>query len=76
MIIIWTHNSSFVRIGGVSRAAKSTTLVIEDPEPSDAGDYECVFNNAINNGWILRRRIRLLNFITSMFLYHKIMQIQ
>ena len=76
MIIIWNHNSSFVRIGGVSTAAKSTTLVIEDPEPSDAGDYECVFNDVINNGWILRRRIRLLNFITSMFLYHKIIQIQ
>ena len=76
MIIIWIHNGSFVRIGGVPTAAKSTTLVIEDPEPSDAGDYECVFNNVINNGWILRRRIRLLNFITSMFLYHKIIRIQ
>ena len=76
MIIIWNHNGS-VRIGGVSTAGKSTTLVIEDPEPSDAGDYECVFNDdIINDGWILSRRIRLLNFITIMFLYHKIIQIQ
>ena len=70
MIIIWSHNGSVVRTDGVSRAGKSTTLVIENFEPSDAGHYECVFNNAINNGWTLRRNIRLL--ITSMFLYHKI----
>ena len=59
MIIIWIHNGSFVWTDGVSRAGKSTTLVIEDPEPSDAGHYECQFNNAINNGWTLIRNIRL-----------------
>ena len=58
MIIIWSHNGS-IRTDGVSRAGKSTTLVIEDPEPSDAGHYECQFNNVINNGWILIRNIRL-----------------
>ena len=69
MIIVWYHNGIVVRTVN-ALSSKSTTLVIEDPEPSDAGDYECEFNNAINNGWTLRRNIRL--FITSMFLCHKI----
>ena len=59
MIIIWSHNSSVVRTDGVSRAGKSTTLVIENFKPSDAGDYECQFYKAINNGWTLIRNIRL-----------------
>ena len=64
VIIIRNHNG-IVRTDGVSKAGKSTTLVIENFEPSDAGNYECHFNNAINNGWILRRNIKL--FIASMF---------
>ena len=64
MIITWHHNESFVRIVDV-RTDKSTTLVIEDPEPSDAGHYQCVFKDLANNGWTLRRNIRL--FITSMY---------
>ena len=69
MIIVWNHNGIIIT-EGVSRAGRSTTLVIENFEPSNAGHYECVFNNAINNGWTLTRNIRLL--ITSMSLYHKI----
>ena len=69
VIVAWSHNGSVVRTV-IALSSKSTTLVIEDPEPSDAGDYECGFNDVINNGWTLRRNIRL--FITSMFLYHKI----
>ena len=59
MIIIWSHNGSVVRTDSVSRASKSTTLVIENFKPSDVGDYECKFNKAINNGWTLIRNIRL-----------------
>ena len=69
MIILWNHNRSYVRTVDV-RTNNSTTLVIENPEPSNAGDYQCVFSNVVNNGWTLRRNIRL--FITSMFLCHRI----
>ena len=59
MIIIWSHNGGLVRTDGVSTAGKSTTLVIENFEPSDVGNYECQFNDVINNGWTLIRNIRL-----------------
>ena len=69
MIIIWDHN------GGIATAASNrnavetshgTTLQIQNPQSSDAGIYQCTFNNALNDGWVLRRNIRL--FIISMFL--------
>ena len=66
MIITWMHNGNFV--ASKTPNGNSTTLVIQNPEPSDAGHYECVLRNLANNGWTLRRNIRL--FITSMFLYH------
>ena len=68
--IIWYHNGSLVATKTPN--GNSTTLVIENPEPSDAGDYECEFND-LANGWVLRRNIRL--FITSMFLSHRIIKI-
>ena len=70
MIITWYHNGSYVRTPDAP-PGKSTTLVIENPEASDAGGYECEFKNLVSNGWTVKRIIRL--FITSMFLYHKIM---
>ena len=59
--------NGIVRIDGVSTAGKSTTIVIENFEPSDTGNYECEFNNVVNNGWTLRRNIKL--FIAGVFLH-------
>ena len=85
MIIIWNRNGSFVATttitddngvgSGTSTAYshvadKTTKLVIDNLKPSDAGDYQCVFNDSTGSGWVLTRNIRL--FITSMFLWHKI----
>ena len=81
MIIIWRHNGSFVTIAAADNdddvangtstiAGNTTTLVIDNLKPSDAGDYQCVFIDAGDAGWTLTRNIRL--FITSMFLFYKI----
>ena len=43
----WTHNSNLVMTtppNGVITAGNTTTLVIGNPQPSDAGTYQCVFN--------------------------------
>ena len=81
MIIIWDHNGSVVTTavpdndddvanGTSTIDDNTTTLVIDNLKPSYAGDYQCVFNDVIGSGWVLTRNIRL--FITSMFLYYKI----
>ena len=44
--VIWTYNSNLVMKtppNGVLTAGNTTTLIIGDPQPSDAGAYQCVF---------------------------------
>ena len=41
--VTWTHNSNIVITNGVSIAGNTTTLVIENPQPSYAGVYQCAF---------------------------------
>ena len=64
-MIYWYHNGNIVRTSNAPTGS-TTTLVIENPKPSGAGVYQCVFKNLVNNGWTLKRNVRL--FITSMFL--------
>ena len=69
MFITWDHNGNIATIASnknTIQTSHSTTLLIENPQSSDAGLYRCTFNNAVNDGWVLRRHIRLL--ITSKFL--------
>ena len=69
MFITWDHNGSIATTASNKNAMQtshSTTLLIENPQSSDAGLYRCTFNNAVNDGWVLRRNIRLS--FTSMFL--------
>ena len=69
MFITWDHNGYIATLASNKNAIQtshSTTLLIENPQSSDAGLYRCTFNNAVNDGWVLRRNIRLL--FTSMFL--------
>ena len=81
MRVIWNHNGSFVAAttipddndisSGTSTIGRNTTtLVIDNLKPSDNGHYRCVFNDSTGSGWVLTRNIRF--FITSMFLWHKI----
>ena len=72
MFIFWDHNGDIATTASNINAIQTshgTKLLIEDPQSSDAGVYQCLFNNVVNDGWALRRNIRL--FIMSMFLYHK-----
>ena len=63
-IVTWTHNNTcFIPFDQPSTAGSTTTLTIENLLSSDAGVYQCTFNDAVGSGWILRRNIRLL--ITS-----------
>ena len=69
MFIFWDHNGRIATTESNRNAIQTshdTTLLIENTQSSDAGVYQCLFNNAVNDGWALRRNIRL--FITSMFM--------
>ena len=41
--VTWIHNSNTIITNGVLTAGNTTTLVIENPQPSDTGTYECAF---------------------------------
>ena len=44
--VIWTLNANLVMTtppNGVLTAGNTTTLIIGDPQPSDAGIYQCTF---------------------------------
>ena len=68
VIVSWTYNiTNFVDRSQITQTGNTTTLLIENLQPSDAGDYQCVFNDAVGSGWTLRRSIRL--FITGLYVY-------
>ena len=61
MIVFWEHNNTiFIDSSQITTAGNTTTLLIENLQTSDAGDYECVFHDSVGSGWILRRNIRLV----------------
>ena len=68
MIIFWRYDLSGVTTprAVATTTGNTATLVINDLQQSDAGDYQCVFSDdPTASGWTLRRNIRLL--ITGMF---------
>jgi len=66
--ILWRHNGSLVKTtpDNAMQTGNTTTLLIGNLQPSDAGVYQCIINN-FDIGWALRRNIRL--FITGMFVH-------
>ena len=59
--VIWLHNGSIVMTtptNTISTIDNTTTLIIGNPQPSDAGVYQCVFNDTVDQ-WTLRRNIIL-----------------
>ena len=55
--VTWLHNSSVV-MTTPTQTGNITTLRIEHPQPSDAGVYQCVFNNTYYQ-WIRNRSFTL-----------------
>jgi len=69
VIVLWRHNSNSAMTKSPNNATETgntATLLIGNLQPSDAGVYQCRFNNP-TIGWVLRRNIRL--FITGMFVH-------
>ena len=65
VIVSWIHNNTnFIDSRQITQTDSTTTLLIGNLQPSDAGVYRCGFNDAIGSGWVLRRNIRL--FIIGM----------
>ena len=60
MIVFWIHNENFVDLSQITQTGGTTTITIQNFQPSDAGDYECVFNDVAGSGWTLRRNLRLV----------------
>ena len=61
VIVTWLHNGSVVMTippNEVIQTGSTTTLLIGDLQPSDAGVYQCVFNDSA--GYVLKRRTTLL----------------
>jgi len=62
MTVTWLHDGNIVSTippNEVAQTGNTTILLIENPQPSDAGVYQCIFKPT--NGWVLRRNIRLLS---------------
>ena len=59
VIVTWSHNTSLITdLSQITTAGSTTTLLIENLQPSDAGVYQCVFNDTA--GYVLRRNTILL----------------
>ena len=58
MTVTWLHNGTIIMTppNEVITTGSTTTLVIRNPQSSDAGVYQCVFIDVVN-GWVLRRNI-------------------
>ena len=58
--IVWAHNNNVITMAErVTKTGNTTTLLVENVQPSDAGDYQCAFNDALGSTWTLRRNIRV-----------------
>ena len=55
--VMWLHNGIAV-MTAPTLTGNTTTLKIENPQPSDAGVYQCVFNDKYYH-WIGNRSITL-----------------
>ena len=59
--VTWTRNDNIVMTTSsneITQTGNTTTLTIENPQSSDAGFYQCVFNDTVDQ-WTLRRNITL-----------------
>ena len=60
----WLHNGSVAMTtphSEVTTAGNTTTLIIRNPQPSDAGVYQCVLSDT-SDRWMLTRNIGLCKY--------------
>ena len=56
--VSWSHNGS--SIGQIEwQSSKTTNHTIRNFQPSDVGDYSCVFSDVLGSGWELRRNFKV-----------------
>ena len=61
VIVTWSHNTHLITdLSQITQTGNTTTLLIENLQPSDAGVYQCVFNDVVGSGWSPRRNLRLI----------------
>ena len=60
VIISWLRNGTGNALPGSSRTGDTATLLITNFQPSDAGVYQCVFNDQLGSGWTIKRNIILM----------------
>ena len=60
VIVTWLNTVTMTSLPNevITTDNDTTTLVIRNPQPSDVGDYQCVFNDTVN-GWTLSRNLIL-----------------
>ena len=61
VMVTWLHNERVAMTTSPNKvitAGSTTTLLIGNFQPSDAGDYMCVFTETVN-GWTLERNFVL-----------------
>ena len=67
VMVTWLYNDSDAMTrppnGVITAGGNTTTLTIENPQPSDAGDYQCVFSDTVGM-WTLKGNLRK-DYITS-----------
>ena len=68
--VSWVHNSTIVPSSEVTQDDRTTTLQIDSPQSSDAGIYQCVFNDTA--GYVLRRSTVLIlsKFLSCLYTRH------
>ena len=60
MNITWLHNGNIVNLTSEKEQVNDTVTLRTNTQPSDAGVYQCVFNDTAS-GYILRRSVTLLS---------------
>ena len=63
----WSHNNTDIPLSQTRQTGNTFILLLQNLQPSDAGVYQCEFNDFANSGWKLERSIRL--FITGIAIY-------
>ena len=60
VVVTWMHNESIAMTthpNEVITNGNTTTLVLRNLQPSDAGDYQCVFNDTVSGRTLSRNFI-------------------